>query len=96
MEEEYLPVFEQADTKEQPPKSKKKIGAVQVVLVQCICCAVLILFFWLFKLLGGNAYLQLKEAFEGALQENTLLETVSGLLDEGTMKENAQTDIVDD
>ena len=96
MEEEYLPVFEQADTKEQPRKSKKKIGTVQVVLVQCICCAVLVLFFWLFKLLGGNAYLQLKEAFEGALKENTLLETVSGLLDEGTMKENAQTDAVDD
>ncbi len=73
-----MPVFEQAEDIE---KKRKKPGTARVVLVQCVCCAVLILFFWLFEVLGGNAYMQLKTAFMNALQNNALLATVAQLFE---------------
>lgn len=91
MEERYLPVFEEADMGETPsPQPKKKPGTAQVVLVQSICCAVLILFFWLFKVMGGTAYTQLRGTFMNALQNNTLFATVAALFDQGEPDESYQ------
>ncbi len=91
MEDRYLPLFEEADTGEAPPeKPRKKAGTAQVVLVQCICCAVLLLFFWLFKVFGGTAYTQLRSAFMNALQNNALLATVAQLFDDTAPDESYQ------
>lgn len=91
MEDRYLPVFEEADPGETPSQShKKKPGTGQVVLVQCICCAVLILFFWLFKVLGGTAYTQLRTVFMDALQNNALMATVAELFDDSAPDESYQ------
>lgn len=65
-------------TEQTPPK---KVNTTRVVLVQSICCAVLVLFFGLFKVCGGSAYAQLKGAFTDAIANNALLATVVQLLD---------------
>ena len=81
MQDDMLPLFEEAEPLT-PSKTRKKPGSIQVVLVQSICCAVLVLLFWLFKVLGGNGYTQLKTAFQNALQNNALLASVSNLFHE--------------
>ena len=81
MQDDMLPLLEETEPLT-PPKKQKKPGSVQVVLVQTICCAVLIALFWLFKVLGGDGYTQLKAAFQNALQNNALLASVSNLFTE--------------
>lgn len=80
MEERYLPVFEEADEGNIPVEKKKK-GMVHVVLVQCACCAVLVLFFLAFSLFGGKAYEELRGAFANALENNALMATVAELFE---------------
>ncbi len=72
MGEEYKPIFEEA------VPSKKRKGRAGLVLVQSICCVVLILLFWLFRVLGGEGFAALKTAFYSALENNALMETVVG------------------
>lgn len=81
MDDGMLPVFEEA-TPVSSKKARKKPGTAQVVLIQSVCCAVLVLLFWLFKVLGGGAYDQLRGAFQNALKNNAILETVSGIFKE--------------
>lgn len=84
MDNGNMPLFEAADEEPIAEKPRKKAGSIQVVLIQSACCAVFLLLFWLFKVLGGSAYDQLKTAFQTAFQNNALLATVSGLFDEQT------------
>lgn len=79
MEERSLPVFEEA---EKTPATKRVVNGIYIVLVQSACCAVLIVVFWLFSLVGGNGYTQLCDAFHGALQNNTLFATVATLFEQ--------------
>lgn len=72
--------FEEAEMPD--TTSKKPLNGTMVLLVQSIACAVLLLLVWLFKLLGGTGYTQLKTAFQNALHNNALLETVSQLFSE--------------
>lgn len=80
MEDEVRPLFDEAPLAETPPK--KRAGGAQVLLIQGICCAVLVLLFWLFKVCGGSAYDGLRAALQKALQDNTLLETAAGVFRE--------------
>lgn len=80
MEDEVRPLFDEVPLAETPPK--KRAGGAQVLLIQGICCAVLVLLFWLFKVCGGSAYDGLRAAFQKALQDNTLLETAAGVFRE--------------
>ncbi len=79
MDEQYKPLFEEATPTAPPRKQRGKLG---VLLVQSICCAVLLLLFWLFKVLGGDSYTALKTALYNALENNVLMETVSDMLTE--------------
>ncbi len=88
MEQNHLPVFEAVEEFAPPEPKRKKPGTVQVVLIQSVCCAVFLLLFWLFKVVGGSGYDQLKTAFENAFQNNALLATVSGLFEEETPDES--------
>ncbi len=78
MQEQGMPLS--AFSAEQTPPSKK-VSTTRVVLVQSVCCALLVLFFALFKVCGGSAYAQLKSAFTDAIANNALLATVVQLLD---------------
>ncbi len=84
MEIDSKPVFEPAEETVPSNPKHKRAGSVQVVLIQSICCAVFLLVFWLFKVVGGSGYDQLKTAFENAFRNNALLATVSGLFEEQT------------
>ncbi len=76
MQEQELSMFSAEQTS--PPK---KVSTTRVVLVQSVCCAILVMFFALFKVCGGSAYAQLKGAFTDAIANNALLATVVQLLD---------------
>lgn len=79
MQEDLSSPFEELEPlASQKPRTKP--DSVRVVLVQSVCCAVLLLLFLLFRVLGGNGYTQLKDAFQNALQNNALLASVSQLL----------------
>jgi len=84
MEEKYAPLFEEATPSEPPRKRHGKVG---VVLMQSVCCAVLVLLFLLFRLLGGEGYTALKNALYAALENNALMETVSGMFTESPTTE---------
>ena len=81
MEEQYKPLFERAET---VPPSSKKGGRAGVLLVQSVCCVILVVLFWLFRVLGGEGFTALKTAFYGALENNALMETVVGAFAERT------------
>lgn len=70
--------FATAQPQTKPPK---RVSTARVVLVQSICCAVLVLFVALFKVCGGSAYLQLRDAFHAALENNALLTSVVKMFD---------------
>ncbi len=70
-------------TTDRAHEPNKKVGTGRVVLVQCICCAALVLFFWLFKLCGGGAYMQLRSTVMKALENNVLMETIAQMMDDG-------------
>lgn len=84
MEEQYIPLFTEATPIEPPRKKRGKAG---VVLVQSICCTVVLLLFLLFRVLGGESYIALKNALYTALENNALMETVSGMLAESPTTE---------
>ncbi len=65
--------------KEEP---KKRWSGVKVVLVQSICCIALLAFFWLYKTVGGDNYLKLRESFRNALQNNALFATMAEVFSE--------------
>ena len=90
MELDSRPVFEPAEEMIPPKPKRKRSGSVQVVLVQSFCCAVFLLIFWLFKVVGGSGYDQLKTAFENVFRNNALLATVSRLFEEETPDESYQ------
>ena len=81
MEEQYKPLFEEAVP---APLPQKKRGRAGVLLIQSVCCAVLVLLFWLFRVLGGDGFTALKTAFYGALENNALMETVVGAFTDRT------------
>lgn len=68
--------------------SKKRVSGVQMTLIQSACCTVLVLLFWIFRTIGGDGYMQLRDSFHKALQNNALLSTVSGLFTEQTPEES--------
>ncbi len=81
MDDEVRPLFDEAgELSEAPPK--KRTGSAQVLMIQGICCAALVLLFWLFKVCGGSAYNGLRAALQKALQDNTLLQTAAGVFRE--------------
>ncbi|MBP3381462.1 MAG: hypothetical protein J6L00_02355 [Clostridia bacterium] len=88
MEEQYKPLFEEAIP---TPPPEKKQGRAGVLLVQSICCAVLVLLFWLFRVLGGDSFTALKTAFYSALENNVLMETVVGVFADRTPDETQET-----
>ena len=88
MEEQYTSLFEQADTHPLPRKKGDRVG---LLLVQSVCCVVLVLFFWLFRVLGGEGFVALKNAFYGALENNALMETVVGTFAERMPDETYET-----
>lgn len=78
MEEEVRPLFDAADGVG-TASHKKHSGGVQILLIQSICCAALVLLFWLLRLCGGSAFEELRAALTAALQSNTLSETAAGI-----------------
>ena len=88
MEEQYKPLFEEAVP---TPSPKNKRGRAGVLLVQSICCALLVVLFWLFRVLGGDGFAALKTAFYSALENNALMETVVGAFVDRTPDETQET-----
>lgn len=63
-------------------ESKKRWSGVKVVLIQSVCCVLLLAFFWLYKIVGGDSYLKLRDSFHQALQNNALFATMSEIFSE--------------
>lgn len=78
--QEMVPLYETAT--EKPPK--KKWGSMQILLIQTVCCAVLVGLFYLFRVFGGSAYTELRTAFQKALENNSIMETVATVFREET------------
>ncbi len=71
-------VAQQAKEKEKPPRS---VGGWQVVAVQCIACAVILLLALFVRVGGGSAYAQLRQGFSDSLRSNDLLAALAQLWD---------------
>ena len=53
----------------------------QLLLVQSISCAVVLLIALLLRVAGGNAFEQLREKFNQSIMDNTFASTIAGLFD---------------
>ncbi|HPU58824.1 MAG TPA: hypothetical protein PLG48_04860, partial [Candidatus Avimonas sp.] len=53
----------------------------QLVLVQSISCIVVILIVFLFKLVGGTAFKELRDSFNKAIMSNSLMATIAALFE---------------
>lgn len=60
---------------------KAPTAGLQVVAVQSISCAVVILLVLCFKLVGGDAFAQLRAQFNDSIMSNSILATLAGLLE---------------
>ncbi len=69
---------EQAKAKEKPPRA---VGGWQVVAVQCIACAVILLLALFVRIGGGSAYDQLRQGFGDSLRSNDLMAALAELWD---------------
>lgn len=69
---------EQAKKKEKSPRS---VGGWQVVAVQCIACAVILLLALFVRIGGGSAYDQLRQGFGDSLRSNDLMAALAQLWD---------------
>lgn len=64
--------------KEKPPKA---VGGWQVVAVQCIACAVILLLALFVRIGGGTAYDELRQGFSDSLRSNDLMAALAELWD---------------
>ncbi len=64
--------------KEEPTRS---VGGWQVVAVQCIACAVILLLALFVRVGGGSAYNTLRQSFSDGLRSNDLLAAIAQLWD---------------
>lgn len=71
-------VAEQAQEKEKPPKA---VGGWQVVAVQSIACAVILLLALFVRIGGGSVYDQLRQGFGDSLRSNDLMAALAQLWD---------------
>lgn len=62
---------------------KKAAPGLQMVAVQSIACAALLLVTLLLKLAGGDAFAQLRTSFEQAVMDNSVMATIAALFDTG-------------
>jgi hypothetical protein len=63
------------------PSKQRFMAFMQILGVQSIVCAAVLLAVLLFRLAGGNAFGELRKGFREAMQENTWLSAVVSLLD---------------
>jgi len=63
------------------PASKKKsrFAGFHLLIVQSAICIVAVLLIFLFQFVGGSAFDQLRTGFEAALQNNSVMDTLTGL-----------------
>lgn len=59
----------------------KPAPGLQMVAVQSIACAAILLITLLLKLAGGDAYAQLKSSFQQAVMDNSVMATIAALFD---------------
>ncbi len=79
-EKRALELAAQAKEKEteNPPRS---VGGWQVVAVQCIACAVILLLALFVRVGGGSAYDALRQGFSDSLRSNDLMAALAQLWD---------------
>lgn len=77
MEEKRLLAAEQEE-KSKPPRA---VGGWQVVAVQCIACAVILLLALFVRVGGGSAYEELRKEFGDGLRSNDLMAALAQLWD---------------
>lgn len=63
------------------PSKQRFVVFMQVLGVQSIVCAAVLLAVLLFRLAGDNAFGELRKGFREAMQENTWLSAVVSLID---------------
>lgn len=66
------------EEKQKPPRS---VGGWQVVAVQCIACAVILLLALFVRVGGGSAYEELRQGFSDSLRSNDLMAALAQLWD---------------
>lgn len=66
--------------KPHPSKKPPAVG-LQVIAVQSISCAVVILLVLCFKLVGGELFTQLRTQFNDSVMSNSILATLAGLME---------------
>lgn len=62
-------------------KQPKAVGGWQVVAVQCIACAVILLLALFVRVGGGAAYDELRQGFSDSLRSNDLMAAIAELWD---------------
>lgn len=81
------------------PSKKPSLEGMQVVLVQSISCIVVVLLVLAFKMVGGDAFAQLRTQFNESIMSNSILATLAGLLespdasDAGSLPGEASSDL---
>lgn len=77
-----MPPRRPAGRPEKPrPSQKPPAVGLQVIAVQSISCAVVILLVLCFKLVGGELFTQLRTQFNDSVMSNSILATLAGLLE---------------
>ena len=66
------------EEKQKPPRA---VGGWQVVAVQCIACAVILLLALFVRVGGGSAYEELRQGFGDSLRSNDLMAALARLWD---------------
>lgn len=73
-------IKEQSEPSEKP-REKRRRDVWAVTFVQSLACVVLALFVLLFRLVGGDAYEELRQGFHNAMEKNELMAVWSRLWD---------------
>lgn len=60
---------------------KNNSSGWQLVAVQSISCIVVVLIVFMFKMIGGSAFKQLRESFNKSIMSNSLMATIAALLE---------------
>lgn len=70
-----------AAAQEEKPKPPRAVGGWQVVAVQCIACAVILLLALFVRVGGGSVYDELRQGFGEGLRSNELMAAIAQLWD---------------
>ena len=75
---------ERAPRRQRPskPDSRQSTGGFRLIAVQSISCVVVLLVVLAMRLVGGNAFEQLRDSFNESIMSNSILSTFAALFEQ--------------